>query len=359
MLLLALQARPHWCDRRRMDLITHAVVSAAAAGATARAAGLRAAAGTGALAGLLPDADMLIASSADPLLTLEFHRHFTHSIAFAPIGAALAAMVAWLLMRRRHAFAPLYLYACIGYLAALLLDACTSYGTHLLWPFSTTPVAFSVISVIDPIFTLLVGVPLAFALRRRRRRFARFGVALGLTMIALGALQHGRALEQSAQLAAARGHEPQRLLVKPTLGNLVLWRSLYLSDGRLFADAVRVGWPGSVRIYPGENAPRFDLRGEPALPQGSRARRDVERFIAFADHLPVRHPRRPDLIGDARYALLPTSIEPLWGVVIDANAPDAPVRFENLRSSSPQARRRFVDMLLGRDLAVRHDDAAG
>lgn len=341
-----------------MDLITHAALSAAAAASTARAPGLRRAAGTGALAGLLPDADMLIASSADPLLTLEFHRHFTHSIAFVPIGAALAAVVAWLLMRRRQAFAPLYLAACIGYLAALLLDACTSYGTHLLWPFSATPIAISVISVIDPIFTLLVGVPLAFALRRRCSRFAQLGVALGLVMIGLGALQHGRALEQSAQLAAARGHAPERLLVKPTLGNLVLWRSLYLSEGRLFADAVRVGLPGHVRIYPGENAPRFDLGSEPALPEGSRARRDVARFITFADHLPVRHPRRANFIGDARYALLPTSIEPLWGVVIDASAPDSPVRFENLRGSSAQTRQRFVDMLFGRDLPIRPDDTA-
>jgi inner membrane protein len=359
MLPRPMRAKQHSGDPNDMDLITHAALSAAAAASTARAAGLRAAAGTGALAGLLPDADMLIANSADPLLTLEFHRHFTHSIAFVPLGAAAAAAVAWFLMRRRHAFAALYLYACIGYLAALLLDACTSYGTHLLWPFSATPVAFSVISVIDPIFTLLVGVPLAFALRRRRRRFAQFGVALGLAMIALGALQHGRALEQSAQLAAARGHEPERLLVKPTLGNLVLWRSLYLSDGRLFADAVRVGLPGSVRVYPGESAPRFDPRSEPGLPEGSRARRDMERFVAFSDNLPVRHPRRAEVIGDARYAMLPNSIEPLWGVVIDVEAPDAPLRLEHFRDSSAPTRRRFIDMLLGRQLAVPPGEAAG
>jgi inner membrane protein len=340
-----------------MDLITHAAVSAAAAASISRAAGLRAAAVTGALAGLLPDADMLIASSADPLLNLEFHRHFTHAIAFVPLGAAVAAAIAWLLMRPRSAFAPLYLYACVGYLAALLLDACTSYGTHLLWPFSARPVALSVISVVDPIFTLLVGAALVIALSRRRNTFAWLAVALALAMIALGALQHSRALEQAEQLAAARGHEPERLLVKPTLGNLVLWRSLYLVDGRLFADAVRVGF--SVRVYPGENAPRFDLRSEPALPEGSRARSDVERFIAFTDGLPVRHPRRADLIGDARYAMLPTSIEPLWGVVFDADAPDAAVRFETLRDSRAQTRRQFVDMLLGRRLAPPGGEATG
>ncbi|MCC7080550.1 MAG: metal-dependent hydrolase [Burkholderiales bacterium] len=341
-----------------MDLITHAALSAATAASLARSGGLRAAAATGALAGLLPDADMLVGSSADPLLNLQFHRHFTHSLAFAPIGAALSAAIAWLAMRRRHAFAPLYGYACAGYLAALLLDACTSYGTHLLWPFATTPVAWSVISVIDPLFTLLVGIPLAFALSRRRIAPARLAVASAVAMIALGTLQHSRALEHAAQLAAARGHEPQRLLVKPTLGNLLLWRSLYLDEGRLFADAVRVSLPGRVRIYAGESAPRFDVRGEPALPEGSRARRDVERFVAFTDDWPVRHPRRVEVVGDARYAMLPTRIAPLWGVVIDAAAADAPVQFETLRESSVETLEQFFAMLLGRDLPAPSGEAS-
>ena len=41
----------------------------------------------GALAGMAPDLDVLIRSGTDPLLFLEYHRQFTHSIAFAPIGA--------------------------------------------------------------------------------------------------------------------------------------------------------------------------------------------------------------------------------------------------------------------------------
>jgi inner membrane protein len=172
-------------------------------------------------------------------------------------------------------------------------------------------------------------------------------------------VQHNRAAEEAARLAASRGHEPERALVKPTLGNLLLWRSLYLDSGRVYADAVRVGLPGNVRVYPGESAPRFEARNEPALPEGSRSRRDVERFIAFADGLAVRHPGRAHMIGDARYAMLPTSIEPLWGVVIDPDAPDAPVRFENLRDSSAQTRRRFLDMLLGRELASPAGEAPG
>ena len=45
----------------------------------------------GALAGMAPDLDVLIRSGTDPLLFLEYHRQFTHSIAFAPVGALIVA----------------------------------------------------------------------------------------------------------------------------------------------------------------------------------------------------------------------------------------------------------------------------
>jgi len=40
----------------------------------------------GFLAGMSPDLDVLIKSDQDPLLFLEFHRQFTHSLFFIPIG---------------------------------------------------------------------------------------------------------------------------------------------------------------------------------------------------------------------------------------------------------------------------------
>jgi hypothetical protein len=46
--------------------------------------------------------------------------------------------------------------------------------------------------------------------------------------------------------------------------------------------------------------------------------------------------------------MLPTSIEPLWGIVIDPAAPDQAPRFETTRRWSPEIRRRYTDMLLGR-----------
>ena len=333
-----------------MDLFTHAALGAAAAAAVAPRGALRLAALTGALAGVLPDADQLIASDRDPLLTLEYHRHFTHALAIVPFAALLPAILVAALVRRRFPFVRLYAFSLVGYLLSPLLDACTSYGTHLLWPFAQRPIAWSIISIIDPIFTLLVGTALAFALLRRSPAWARAGVALATLVLGVGFVQHERAFAHAAALAASRGHVPDRLLVKPTLANMVVWRSLYVAAGRVHVDAIRIGLTGDVRVYPGETAALFVVDRDLELPPGSVLYRDVQRFVAFTDGLPVRHPARAQVIGDARYSMLPTSLEPLWGIVLDPASPDAHARFETHRDVTPAIRRQFIAMLLGRDL---------
>jgi len=47
----------------------------------------------GFLAGMAPDLDLFIRSSEDPLLFLDFHRQFTHSLFFIPIGGFLCALL--------------------------------------------------------------------------------------------------------------------------------------------------------------------------------------------------------------------------------------------------------------------------
>jgi len=331
-----------------MDLLTHAALGAAGAAVFASRERIRTAGLAGAVGGLAPDADILITSESDPLLNLEFHRHFTHSLAFVPIGAAIAALLVWWLLKRRIAFGTVYLYSFIGYLLAPLLDACTSYGTHLLWPFSERAVAWNIVSVVDPLFTLAIVVPLMIALRRRSPMAAQVCLFVAAVGLGLGWLQHERAEQIARELAASRSHAPERLLVKPTLGNRVLWRSLYVHDGRIHADAVRVGLLGATRVYPGESAPRLDPARDLGLAPGSRAQADLARFERFADALLVRHPQRPEMLGDARYSMLPTSIEPLWSIVVDPKLPEAPVRFETTRRFTPEIRTRFVDMVLGR-----------
>ena len=60
---------------------------------------------------------------------------------------------------------------------------------------------------------------------------------------------------------------------------------------------------------------------------------------------PAQAPGSAPRVGDARYAMLPTALRPLWGVEA---APDGGVVLYTDREMSGAERRRFVDMLLGR-----------
>ena len=116
----------------------------------------------GAFAGMAPDLDVLIRSNHDPLLALELHRHFSHSLLFIPFGALICAAAFYPLFLKRTgiSFATAYLWCLLGYGSHGLLDGHTTYGTHLLWPLSDARVAWNNISVVDPLFT----VPLVLSL---------------------------------------------------------------------------------------------------------------------------------------------------------------------------------------------------
>ncbi len=320
-----------------MDILTQGVLGAAMASGAAPRGELRAAAVTGFAAGLVADADALIRSGGDPLVTLEYHRHFTHALAFIPLGALTAAVLLSPFLVRRLGFPRLYLYALLGYALSGVLDAFTSYGTHLLWPFSDVRVALNLVSIVDPLFTLALLVPLAFALIRRRNAFARAGLVLGALYLGAAGLQQQRAHEALLALAKARGHETERILVKPTFANIVLWRGLYVSGGTVHAAGIRAG--SDVRVYPGESA---DLATEPGT--------DAEaRFAALSDGWVVHHPEAPRRLGDARFAMLPTSLRPLWGI---EPAAGGGVAFVTDRQLTREERARFTDMLLGREAAL-------
>ena len=103
---------------------------------------------------MAPDLDVFIKSSYDPLLSLEYHRQFTHSFIFIPFGAIIVTLFTYYFFKKYITFFENYIFAFIGYSTHALLDACTSYGTQLLWPFSNYRFAWNSVSIIDPLLTI-------------------------------------------------------------------------------------------------------------------------------------------------------------------------------------------------------------
>ncbi|MEM7429851.1 MAG: metal-dependent hydrolase [Pseudomonadota bacterium] len=327
-----------------MDPFTQGALGAALPQACCRqAAKVRIAGAMGFLAGMAADLDVLIRSSADPLLFLEYHRQFTHSLVFVPVGGFLAALALHFVAGRRWQlpFRTSALVCTLGYATHAVLDAMTSYGTRLLWPFSDERFAWKIISIIDPLFTLPLAALVALSALRRKPFLARLALLWAGLYLALGALQHQAALNMGRELAASRGHMPVRMEVKPSFGNTLVWKVLYQADGRYHVDAVRAGL--RPRVYPGTSVPRFDAaRDLPWLKPGTQQARDLDRFRQFSDGFLALDQNHPNRVIDVRYSLFPNEIDALWSIELSETVgPADHVRFLTHRRN---ARRRLGDL---------------
>lgn len=330
-----------------MDILTQGLLGGVLAQSVSKKEEIKLATLIGVIAGLLADVDIFIYSSNDPLLNIEFHRHFTHSLFFIPFGAAIAAALLWPFLKNRLHVHRLYLYSLLGYCMSGLIDACTSYGTHLLWPFSDDRIAFNIISIIDPVFTLILLISLLYSLRVKRQRIAHIGLVVAAIYMLLGFVQLQRATSLAEDLIALRGHHVTKSLVKPTLGNLVLWRSVYIHQERIYVDAIRVGMFANNKIFEGESVEKLSIEKHlPLLDKASVLYNDIQRFTLFSDNYVAIDPTKHNVIGDIRYSMLPTSRKPLWGIVINEDAPQVHADYQFFRDSSKQVREKFIEMLM-------------
>jgi inner membrane protein len=332
-----------------MDPISQGALGAVFAQASAKKLHLLTAALVGALAGMAADLDVLIRSSEDPLLFLEYHRQFSHSLFFIPIGGLLCGLLVWAVFRKRWQlrFGDCVLWSTVGYATHGLLDNCTSYGTQLLWPLSTQRFSWDVISIVDPLFTLPLLFFVVGAAIGQRRFYAYLGIAWITGYLLLGYLQHERAIAMAQQLAAARGHTATHLDAKPSFANILVWKTIYAADDVFYVDAVKPGLAHST-VWPGESIPKLKVsRDFPWLAPDSQQARDIERFNHFSAGFTAVDPENRNRVIDIRYSLLPQKVDALWGIELSRTADEnSHVDFYTERNGSKQAAQRLWQMLL-------------
>ena len=330
-----------------MDIVTQGLTGSILALSLAEKKHLKSASIIGFVSGLTADLDFFIQSSEDPLLNLDFHRHFTHSLIFIPAGALFAALILWPFFRKKMPFRNLYVFSFAGYMLSGFIDACTSYGTHLLWPFSEVRTAFHIISIVDPIFSGILFSGIVFGIYKKNNLHARISVLLGALYFLFAFYQQSSAESSAVKLAEARNHIVERIVVKPSLGNVFLWRSTYISRGKIYVDAVRT-IPGSVRIYEGSSVNIYRPERDALQLQNSVLYRDIIRFQTFSDGFIGLHPDEPDILGDVRYSMFPDSTVPLWGITLNAQKKDRHAELRYFRKMKSEDRQHFLDMFLGK-----------
>jgi inner membrane protein len=240
---------------------------------TPRRTALWKAAAWGAVAGTLPDLDVLI-SHGDPILDMVLHRSETHALFWlALFSLPFGWLVAWLSGDKAH-WRRWWAAMALALLTHPLLDAMTVYGTRLLLPFSDVPLGVGSIFIIDPLYTLplLVGLAVALALRNRvGLRANAVGLALSTAYLgwSMAAQQHVAGVDAAA--LQQQGITAERVLVTPTPFNTVLWRVLAVApDGVHEGFYSLVDKPGPLRFDRFARDVALDARLAAALsPQSS------------------------------------------------------------------------------------------
>ncbi len=217
-----------------MDSLSQAALGAAVAVAVMqRRTAVWKAAAFGAVAGTLPDLDVLI-SHGDPILDMVLHRAETHALFWLtlfslPLGWAMAALA-----RERPQWRRWWLAAWLALITHPLLDAFTVYGTQLFLPFSNKPVGLGSMFIIDPAYTLplLLGVLAAVALGRRAAalKLNAAGLVLSTAYLGWSAVAQAHVTDVARESLSAQGYKADRLLVIPTAFNTVLWRVVAVDE---------------------------------------------------------------------------------------------------------------------------------
>lgn len=190
----------------------------------------------GGIAGTIPDLDVLISPLLNTVQELSFHRSITHSILFcfilSPILGRLIHKKWYAQTTTQKEWTKLFF---LGFLTHALLDACTTWGTQLLYPFLDYGFASSTISIVDPFYTLPLLIGLTATLRLKKdagkRSYPNYiGLFISTLYLAFSFYNQTTSHEVFEKALAKKGISYSHLITKPTPMNNILWTGIAKTD---------------------------------------------------------------------------------------------------------------------------------
>ncbi len=196
----------------------------------------------GAIAGTIPDLDTIVGKFLDPLTAIEIHRGVSHSILFSIVMAPVLGWLVYKIHKKSEAtwqnWSWLFFWSLITH---PLLDAHTTWGTQLFWPFDFR-LAYQNIFVIDPLYTVPFLVFLILAMRLpktsiKRRKWNRLGLIVSSAYMALSLILKGVAFHKFDQALADQDIKYIEMDTRPAPFNTILWAAnIDVGDAYLLAD---------------------------------------------------------------------------------------------------------------------------
>ena len=190
----------------------------------------------GAIAGTIPDLDVILRSFTDEISATQMHRGFSHSIVFAVL---IAPLLAWIAKKIHFKlkdvsfkdWTKLFFWTTVTH---PLLDAHTTWGTQFFWPFNYR-LAYQNIFVVDPFYTLpfLGFLIIAMSLKKenpRRSKFNNIGLSVSSTYLILTLIFKWVSFQKFEEGLENQEIEYVEMDTKPSPLNAILWSSLIETD---------------------------------------------------------------------------------------------------------------------------------
>lgn len=184
----------------------------------------------GAIAGTIPDLDVIFGKFTDTITAIEWHRGFSHSILFcilmSPIFGWLVNTLEKKLNLGWQSWAKLFFW---GLFTHPLLDAFTTWGTQLFWPFDVN-LAFNSIFVIDPLYTIpfLVFTVLSMCSKRsskKRRIFNNLGLILSSSYLVFTVIIKFIVTHKFEDALKDQNSTYSQISTRPSPMNTILWNA--------------------------------------------------------------------------------------------------------------------------------------
>ncbi|WP_435262608.1 metal-dependent hydrolase [Tenacibaculum sp. nBUS_03] len=184
----------------------------------------------GAIGGTIPDLDVFLGLFTDTVTAIELHRGISHSIFFCIILAPLLGWLVHKIERKKNlGWQPWTKLFFLSLITHPLLDAFTTWGTQLLWPFNIK-IAFNSIFVIDPLYTLpflFCCIAVLFCSRgsKLRMRFNRFGLIISTIYLLSTLILKLLAYKKIEKELDNQGIKYSSISTRPAPFNTILWNA--------------------------------------------------------------------------------------------------------------------------------------
>ena len=213
-----------------MDSLTQIVLGAAVGNATLGKRIGNKAILYGAIAGTIPDLDVIFGKFTDTITAVEWHRGFSHSILFcvlfSPVFGWLVNKIERKLNLGWKPWAELFFW---GMFTHPLLDAFTTWGTQLFWPIDLS-LAFNSIFVVDPLYTLpFLGLTVASMFYKRdsvtRTKLNRLGLIISSAYLLLTVGLKFFVTQKFEKALQEKNINYSEISTRPTPMNTILWNA--------------------------------------------------------------------------------------------------------------------------------------